>query len=1154
MKTIPFTAMNSLKFLSRLLLCILVISGLTACGGGGGGGGKGEYHLTGYSGVNPDDTANPYDLFVEFPWFVNFTFQVRNPECEGVSGLTADDFLVTEDGAEVSSADTEMRVHQRHTLPSGYSYTLDTVLLLDNTPSQSGNLDLIKQAAQAFIDSMDERRQQRVAIVAFNDNGDPFVKQGFTSNLSALNQCLITGEATNQNQNALQPSQGTTDFYGAVIKGLSLWEDDPSPDGRKFRQGVLVAITDGKDTSNLYSLNDVLAQRGRKQIFTVGVDAENIPENIQAELETLGKAGYFPVTEPEREADEGFDEKENLNETLQEIQNQILCFADGFYWLKYKSPSTSADANLNHTVNISIVDNKNTDEDSDITGEFSSSDFFTGIDGVYLNASSADPDGLSKLNISINEGDTNVTRKLSASSIADEKENASQFVWTSSDESVFTVETRGSNNETGIIRVRGDGRATLTVVDTANSNLSTSINIVISINMDSYEIISHPIDWKGPWFVDAPFEVRKSSKCSWVTDLISEDFSVYENGVLVDAEDAEINIRKRDALPSDFSYVLKTVLLIDNTPSIGSNNLQLVKDAAKLFVTQALQENPLTDANNKLQTQIAIWTFTEAGDSASLWQDFTSDSEKLKSAIDNIPAGFGSTNFYGGMIDALNLWQNDYNIWQSANKRLLQGVLVAITDGDHSMTGFFNKEAVLNEMAGKQVVTVGVGDDLISGVNEDLQEFGNAGFYSVPRPGQERVIGKDANGENITETKLESVARQIYSCIVDYANSLYWLEYKSGVSPAINCADRETLKIEINNNANTGADASVHGTFESCEFFTPQKDKIYLNSTASNPAGVKGPIQLRFDTGGLFFENPKYEIKAVTYDPTNMSNYAWDIVSGNNIIIDVDTKSYANFRATVKLNPNNRVPGPAWVKVEDKPNNSWTQIKFELEEINIPKPIAYYPFSGNANDYTGNGYHGQFFNASLTVDRKGRAGKAAHFNGSGSYVAINNLFFGEESGAYNDRLNELTVGAWIKTTSDKEQSFVSFDASEYFRLGMYDGTIRWYTSNTDENWHATAVSPRKYNDGTWHYICGTFDQSQQLKKLYVDGILVKVVSTDSKPVGSGNVRYGFIGAGSEAEVYNGDKNDPLYSDATVDEVMIFDTVLTEDAIKILSQN
>ena len=53
--------------------------------------------------------------------------------------------------------------------------------------------------------------------------------------------------------------------------------------------------------------------------------------------------------------------------------------------------------------------------------------------------------------------------------------------------------------------------------------------------------------------------------------------------------------------------------------------------------------------------------------------------------------------------------------------------------------------------------------------------------------------------------------------------------------------------------------------------------------------------------------------------------------------------------------------------------------------------VAYYPFSGGANDATGNGNHGIVHNAVPTMDRFGNNYSAYDFNGVNSYIEISAL-------------------------------------------------------------------------------------------------------------------------------------------------------------------
>ena len=51
--------------------------------------------------------------------------------------------------------------------------------------------------------------------------------------------------------------------------------------------------------------------------------------------------------------------------------------------------------------------------------------------------------------------------------------------------------------------------------------------------------------------------------------------------------------------------------------------------------------------------------------------------------------------------------------------------------------------------------------------------------------------------------------------------------------------------------------------------------------------------------------------------------------------------------------------------------------------------VAFYPFNGNANDESGNGYDGTVFGAALTADRNGSPNSAYFFDGVDDYIEIN---------------------------------------------------------------------------------------------------------------------------------------------------------------------
>jgi len=86
--------------------------------------------------------------------------------------------------------------------------------------------------------------------------------------------------------------------------------------------------------------------------------------------------------------------------------------------------------------------------------------------------------------------------------------------------------------------------------------------------------------------------------------------------------------------------------------------------------------------------------------------------------------------------------------------------------------------------------------------------------------------------------------------------------------------------------------------------------------------------------------------------------------------------------------------------------------------------VAYYPFSGNAEDATGNGHDGTVTGAQLVPDRDGNPGAAYYFNGVGAHIRVPNepglnfqeaisLNFWMSVGAFYSReAHPLSHGSW----------------------------------------------------------------------------------------------------------------------------------------------
>jgi len=197
--------------------------------------------------------------------------------------------------------------------------------------------------------------------------------------------------------------------------------------------------------------------------------------------------------------------------------------------------------------------------------------------------------------------------------------------------------------------------------------------------------------------------------------------------------------------------------------------------------------------------------------------------------------------------------------------------------------------------------------------------------------------------------------------------------------------------------------------------------------------------------------------------------------------------------------------------------------------------VAYYPFNGNTDDESGNFNHGVANNVVLTSDRFGVADKAYAFNGVDSFIE------GMDPG------NNLPIGnsprsfvAWVK------DNLYQYWGSNIFHYGTAQAApTNFHFLITDAlglgNGYGYGVTYGKTNliDSTWHFVCGTYTDTDQNVRLYIDGKFEDsgILPTIPNTVLGTKWRIGLFMAGGTP--FNG----------KLDEVRVFNTVLTDQEIQ-----
>ena len=372
----------------------------------------------------------------------------------------------------------------------------------------------------------------------------------------------------------------------------------------------------------------------------------------------------------------------------------------------------------------------------------------------------------------------------------------------------------------------------------------------------------------------------------------------------------------------------------------------------------------------------------------------------------------------------------------------------------------------------------------------------------------------------------------------------------------------------------TGEDADINGNTETDDESADTDEDvniiidntapilIYSPSDGANGIGIDDNITITFseavrniDDTVLTNSNIDSHVTLKLNGPNGQNVTFNATINENKKVITIDPAS--------KLFYSQNVYVAIDATLEDSEDNVITASDASFTTTMDPSLEAFYPFNGNANDESGNLFHGQLGDnvtnskfPTLTTDRFGNANKAFSFDGTNDYIALNKYV------TYNS-ISEITVCAWVLSTDTTKRKFIiSFDRSESFRLALNDDMntyVGWDT--TDRNGNSTVDdlgTPESYEDGNWHHICGWYNSSSTVdKKIFADGVMVASKSNTHSGRNLGtNYRqkqYGFIGWGSEASTFDGNGNvhPNDFMKGKIDDVRIYSRSLSEEEISAL---
>ena len=169
----------------------------------------------------------------------------------------------------------------------------------------------------------------------------------------------------------------------------------------------------------------------------------------------------------------------------------------------------------------------------------------------------------------------------------------------------------------------------------------------------------------------------------------------------------------------------------------------------------------------------------------------------------------------------------------------------------------------------------------------------------------------------------------------------------------------------------------------------------------------------------------------------------------------------------------------------DTLNKQYAALVLKLNDVNtelslLNGVIVYYPFAGNANDFSGNGYNGTVFGASLIPDRNNNANSAYSFTKTSSnYIALPLL----------TPINGAAIASfsfWVKTNSASNSGTIfGHWSNNNGGVGINCGiSIEQQATTTGlgiYNYSGTAgIFSPSISSSKWHHVVINIDFNQSL--------------------------------------------------------------------------
>jgi len=371
-------------------------------------------------------------------------------------------------------------------------------------------------------------------------------------------------------------------------------------------------------------------------------------------------------------------------------------------------------------------------------------------------------------------------------------------------------------------------------------------------------------------------------------------------------------------------------------------------------------------------------------------------------------------------------------------------------------------------------------------------------------------------------------------------------------------AQRNSANVSLPNVLTGGYLGSGGGTGE---FLNGQMDEVRIFNRALTPQEINQiyederpitikSIELAADNSNIKLNlNKNVWGNSALNQPIALSNFVYTFNANGGTLTNLsltgvfkaDGSPLVGGESTIRINFNLMGTPNGKETLEIKPKNSFcifadanksmssdeTTGKFNLDTTFITNIVAYYPFTGNAVDESGNNSTTTIVGCSLTFDRFGKFGNAMEFNGVNQFIRVRNLNMPISNSSY-------TISAWVKPDKMGTLGIVGWGA--YPNNNESLGLRLMGTNQISNFWMGSEmVSTVGDISGKWSQIICRYDGAN--RKIFLNNVLVATQASSNLSIPPSITSFN-IGSAYTNDIFDG----------AIDEVKIYKRPLSDSEI------